>query len=293
MPSRRGRPPSGWPAPSDPRGWVPAEPPRRRSRAAVVLPWLVVGVLAAVYGAQWLPTIAEGRLPWLSGLVPATARDHPRPGVEEAGSRLAPEVTVAAPGGTYAFPETRPGPDGEPAPVGWSPCRPVHVVVDPAGAPSDFATQVQGVLAEVSAATGLVLADDGTVTEAASADRDPFQPEVYGDRWAPVLVRFTDEATVPDLAGDVAGVAHTLMMADPVSAEAFIVSGSVYLDVTLLDRPGGYLPVLRHEVAHLVGLDHVDDPTQLMHPVTPVDTFQQGDLAGLAAVGRGPCAPGL
>ena len=108
-----------------------------------------------------------------------------------------------------------------------------------------------------------------------------------------MLVRFTDEATVPDLAGDVAGVAHTLMIADPVSDDAFIVSGSVYLDVTLLERAGQVLPVLRHEVGHLVGLDHVDDPTQLMHPQTPVDTFQQGDLAGLAAVGRGPCAPGL
>lgn len=291
MSSRPPTPPPGWPPPA--QGWVPAEPPRRRSRAAVVLPWLVVGVLAAVYGARWLPSVADGRLPWLAGLPPAAAREYPRPGVEEAGGRLAPDVTAADPGGAYAFLETRPGPDGTPAPVGWSPCRPVHVVVDPAGAPSDFATQVQGVLAEVSAATGLVFADDGLVTEAASPDRAPFQPEVYGDRWAPVLVRFTDAGTVPDLAGDVAGVAHTLMMADPVSADAFIVSGSVYLDVTLLDRPGQYLPVLRHEVAHLVGLDHVDDPTQLMHPVTPVDTFQQGDLTGLAAVGRGPCAPGL
>ncbi|MDX5317789.1 MAG: hypothetical protein LPK38_00260 [Actinomycetes bacterium] len=43
-----------------------------------------------------------------------------------------------------------------------------------------------------------------------------------------------------------------------------------------------------------MGLDHVEDPTQLMNPVTTtVTTFQDGDLTGLAALGQGACAPGL
>ncbi|MCR6491586.1 hypothetical protein [Cellulomonas sp. P24] len=45
-------------------------------------------------------------------------------------------------------------------------------------------------------------------------------------------------------------------------------------------------------MGHLVGLGHVDDPHQLMSPTlgAPV-TFQDGDLAGLAQLGRGACAP--
>ena len=53
------------------------------------------------------------------------------------------------------------------------------------------------------------------------------------------------------------------------------------------------LGVITHELAHLVGLDHVDDPTQLMYPTTSVTRtgFGAGDLAGLAALGTGECAP--
>jgi hypothetical protein len=42
-----------------------------------------------------------------------------------------------------------------------------------------------------------------------------------------------------------------------------------------------------------VGLDHVDDPAQLMYPTTGMPTFQAGDLTGLAELGRGDCAPGV
>ncbi len=44
---------------------------------------------------------------------------------------------------------------------------------------------------------------------------------------------------------------------------------------------------LLHELAHAVGLDHVDDPTQLMHPVETGQpaAYGAGDLAGLGRVG--------
>lgn len=49
-----------------------------------------------------------------------------------------------------------------------------------------------------------------------------------------------------------------------------------------------------HELAHVVGLDHVDDPTQLMNPEgTGVTEFAAGDLAGLAVLGGGQCVPEL
>jgi hypothetical protein len=53
------------------------------------------------------------------------------------------------------------------------------------------------------------------------------------------------------------------------------------------DRATSWGSTLLHELAHLVGLGHVDDPDELMH-VHPGDgpvAFGPGDLAGLAAVG--------
>lgn len=298
-------PAGGW---TDGSGAAPTPPPSRRDlrrrrrtpRSLRVLPWLVVLTIVAVYGSRWLPEIGlvtdlRGSLTGALPLPAPTDRDYPAPGYEEAGTRLLPAVVVPDAGG-YAVQQTQPEPTGSTVPVAWSPCRPLHLVVDPTGAPDGFVDQVTAVAAEVEAATGLVLTVDGTTTEGASAARPAYLPEQYGDRWAPVLVRFSDEATVPDLAGDVAGVAGTQTVRDRAAGTSFLVSGSVYLDTTLLTEPGAlewYPEVLRHEMAHLVGLDHVDDPTQLMYPTTTVHGFQTGDLAGLALVGQGACAPGV
>jgi hypothetical protein len=50
-----------------------------------------------------------------------------------------------------------------------------------------------------------------------------------------------------------------------------------------------------HEMAHVVGLGHVDDPNELMNPTAALTQtyLAPGDLAGLALMGTGPCAPHL
>jgi predicted Zn-dependent protease len=74
-------------------------------------------------------------------------------------------------------------------------------------------------------------------------------------------------------------------------------SGVVTLDgphldeITLgqLDGMARAKAVILHELGHLVGLDHVDDPSQLMYHQSSVTTLQGGDRAGLAELGRGAC----
>ena len=53
--------------------------------------------------------------------------------------------------------------------------------------------------------------------------------------------------------------------------------------------------VVLHELGHLVGLGHVSDQTQLMFPEGSLATtaYAGGDLAGLARLGQGACAPWL
>ena len=77
-------------------------------------------------------------------------------------------------------------------------------------------------------------------------------------------------------------------------------TGSVTLDTadfrTVLSRPDGVASaraIVQHELGHLVGLDHVDDPAQLMHGKNSglVTDYRAGELQGLAALGSGECFP--
>jgi hypothetical protein len=262
---------------------------------------------AVAWWAELPSMLTEGRIV-PAGLNPPVpdraATEHvapvgPVPGWEEADGPIGipPELGVSS---DYAFSEVQVAPDGSAAPVRWSPCRPVHYVIDATGAPDGFVQVVGRAVAEVSAATGLVFVYDGAVTEPAVLHRAPYQPERYGERWAPVLIRFADALAVPELAGSVAGLAWAVPVPDPTAGTSHLVSGAIHLDVELISQPGigtdaAYLPVLRHELGHLVGLAHVEAPHQLMHAhgTAGITTFQDGDLSGLAVAGRGPCAPGI
>jgi hypothetical protein len=140
--------------------------------------------------------------------------------------------------------------------------------------------------------------DDGTTQEPPDPDRDAYQPDLYGDRWAPVLIAWSTAAESPELAEKIAGTAGSASVTR--SGRSVYVTGSVTLDSEDVAGLAGLpatrasaLGVVVHELAHLVGLDHVDDPTQLMYPTTSLtrSAFGAGDLAGLAALGAGECAP--
>jgi hypothetical protein len=161
-------------------------------------------------------------------------------------------------------------------------------------------------VAAVSRATGLQFVYDGPTAEAPSAERDLFQPGLYGDRWAPVLVSWTTEQETPQLAAGTGGKLKTLGLAGS-GAVAYgddpyvYVSGQVKLNApALVEGEGqagqGFISsVVAHELAHVVGLEHVDDPSQLMYPQAGQErlVFAAGDLTGLAKLGRGPCAPNV
>jgi len=152
-------------------------------------------------------------------------------------------------------------------------------------------------VASLSAATGLTFIDDGPTDEVPSGSREPYLPDRYGDRWAPVLVAWATPDEVPDFGIDVAGEAGATRVTTP-SGDATYVSGIVYLDpakyLEIASRSGQAIAdsVILHELGHLVGLAHVNDPGQLMWPrgnSAGLTTFQPGDQAGLNALGRGPC----
>jgi len=110
-----------------------------------------------------------------------------------------------------------------------------------------------------------------------------------------VLVAWTDPDEVPRLDGDTAGFAGSASLS--AGPDAVYISGSVSLDgpafAEMATRPDGAAhmkAIILHELGHLVGLDHVKDESQLMYPEnTGQVDYGDGDRAGLARLGAGPC----
>ncbi|MCZ2826659.1 MULTISPECIES: matrixin family metalloprotease [unclassified Modestobacter] len=239
-----------------------------------------------------------GTVELLPGLgVMDAGRTAPTVGIEAADDPLGTPLTPPAGDGTHQFAQLQ---DDGVTPIAYDPCRPVHYVVRPDNAPVGGDLLIADAVAQVSAVTGLQFVDDGATDEAPTDQRDPYQPDRYGDRWAPVLVTWDTVAEQPDLAADVAGLAGSLAVSSG-EAPGVYVTGLVELDAAqfteILSRPGGQAvarAIVLHEFAHLVGLDHVDDPTQLMYPTTSaVLDFAAGDLTGLSRLGAGACVPTL
>lgn len=203
------------------------------------------------------------------------------------GTALPPDEPAPLPASTPAAPYALLHVDEHGHVARWDPCTTIRVRVnhsDPR-APADADALVTAALTRLEVASGLHLEVVGSTTFMPYAGTGLRQPD------ADLVIAWTDAATVPALAGDVAGQGGATWTTT--RAASRIWRAHLVLDVEDPLQPGfakgrSVGTALLHELGHTVGLTHVDDPEQVMSAglgEVSRPTFQAGDLAGLQRVG--------
>ena len=265
---------------------------RVRTLARLVL---LCGVLVAV-----LAPIAWERLPDFKAVKVSDPGDDPElppdPGIDPAagpavGTLVRPSGPIPPHGsGAYQYFSTF----GDRPPY-VSTCEPVPFVIRTAVAPVDGTDFVFGGLQQVADATGLTFEFRGYTDDIYQFNQRRLRFVWENDR-KPLWIGWATEDEVPDL-GPKEGT-YSIGLGGPVTyprddGSHEIIGGGVVL------RSGESLPiafgpgetagnVLLHEFGHSLGLDHVDDRTELMYGgglgSDAPNGFADGDRAGLEGI---------
>lgn len=245
--------------------------------------------MAITAGLLWLRTAASEQIDHVSSIISAEARPPAPP--DASLQRVLPAPLAPGGSGGHTFMV-----ENERGPAGYDPCRPLHLVVNPAAAPADADAILREAMSTVSAASGVHMVLDGSTDELAAESRPAIDRNRYGNRWAPVLVAWTTPAQDPRLDGLPVGIGGSQAVRDS-AGRLRNVTGIVHLDGPafddMLSQEGGRsdaVAIVAHELIHLLGLGHVDDPGQLMaERYEGQTTLGDGDRRGLARLADVPC----
>ncbi|MBV6509616.1 MAG: hypothetical protein JJLCMIEE_02711 [Acidimicrobiales bacterium] len=211
-----------------------------------------------VAGAVAVPAVGLTALSEAPDDRPATEREAPSP------------PTTAPPALAFAFAETDSG-----EPVAFDSCDTLSVRYDPIGEPYTAAKDIAEAVRQLSVALDRPVGFQ---------DQGSTDGPTIAVTWVPTSTHLPGDPG-PDTVGT----------GGFTSIDSRIISGTVTLSADA-DLAPGFGPhswgiIYLHELGHAVGLAHVQDPDEVMHPsIVPnrPATYGPGDLQGLGELG-GPC----
>jgi hypothetical protein len=275
--------------PSDPLR-VPPRPDRPKpSRSPLVGVFALVCVVAVLLGVLAVASLLRdpSDAPDLASRTPSATSSAATMPSPSASPSARPKVD-----GAFKFLERVGG-----APVRWDPCDSISYAVNTAGAPSSIRADLREALARVTRATGIEFESVGTTEETffRAYNRMRYRGVV---KKAELILIWVDhdayEAILRRLQDPRPSIAFAKTMAGLFADRDQYFGGIIVIDADATSSRGfGYRyahgSVLLHELGHIMGLDHVKDPDQLMysgrHPNFGLHGFGPGDLEGLRRLG--------
>jgi hypothetical protein len=182
-------------------------------------------------------------------------------------------------------------------PVRWNPCEPITYALNTAGTSSPVRTDLHEALRRVTRATGIHFRPVGMTRETfiRAYQRMRFRGVIRKAALILIWVDHDDYQAILRLLRDPRpSIAFAKTMAGLYANRDQYFGGIVVMDGDATARRGfgdfyAHGSVLLHELGHIMGLDHVKDPDQLMysgrHPNFRVRYFGPGDLEGLRRLG--------
>jgi hypothetical protein len=195
---------------------------------------------------------------------------------------LPPHVPLTGPGGPpvtqpFAFSKLLGN-----APVRWNPCVAIPYSVNLGGYDASFRQVITEAVERLEAATGLPLVPVGDTTYMPTSTNGAQFPGAT----SAMVIALGDELQTDQVPGNVVG--RTVITYFTTIGRATVVIDMGDIGSSAPWSGTGLGPVLMHELGHAVGLDHVNDPSQLMNPFTSPNgpkTYSAGDLTGLWQLG--------
>ncbi|MEI2671193.1 MAG: matrixin family metalloprotease [Nocardioidaceae bacterium] len=181
-------------------------------------------------------------------------------------------------------------------------CKAHPVLVNTNGHDPNLLSQAQRAITDTAAATGLNLFYAGPTSQSWASP----SPPIRRLKRAPIWISFENHSSFPAWTSPwTVGIAQSsIMTINNRRGPKGIVWFKVIIDADAYatkkaeegqaEADRFAYTVLIHELAHGVGLDHTESPTQIMYPtnVPEISTFGSGDRVGLSILGRSACQVG-
>ncbi len=200
------------------------------------------------------------------------------------------------PDGAYSFLDVA-FQHGRRVPVRWNPCQPIEYRVDLEVSPRGAGAAIRDALAASTAATGIAFHSDGTTRSGAHAlFEHAFLADALRSIYRPVLITIVSHRAFRSFDVPKRAVAFTRPQRGTGLFGRQWVAGAVVVDGGIRYASSGRWSlrlVLQHELGHLLGLNHVRAPDELMFSFEvarstipePIHGWGPGDRTGLEMLG--------